>query len=1063
MAIKNISDLNNQANILIPDNNQQLISPADIRNALKDVIDSAINRLSDKAYLNLRAYDSSRTYEAGEGCFYEGIIYEAISTTTGAFDEDAWTARSASSGTWGSVAGDITIQTDLMDLLDEKQDALAVSSPLSLSTNTLSIQAATASQDGYLSQTDWAAFNNKENHLTFSAPLVRTSNDISIQYVSESQDGIVSAEDWMAIKGAYTEISYEDAETAILDTTLQKGRFYKILAGSRPHEKAGTSGSIFVQALDNNKFASIAFLQTRLPRYEEIGASIAGMWTSTVAPEIEELYIYNGTVFKNLTGVSIDTSSPDTDIINWEMVDINTESYKTETDHIHYDFTNDWISYREDKRGNRYYYSQSNDEVNNGIDSFQWGNDNCFSNTIDNGVFNNLNSTEETKFVNLLKTGLYKSMATGINRTYTFQDSDGTVAFLSDVSGAQVQNVTYEDLLTAASNETLVPGRHYCITDFATKHLIPETNVINTGAVEPLICQAISTRELNGKVYSATYPFDTILYDLNDGEAEDVDGTGRTGKIIYRKDPINNLETWYDFRAVKFRRWQIDGTGMATWTFSTSYSKGQIAYYSGSIYKALSNHTSSSNFYTDLGDRKWCPIISATSNYVAWKTSMTDFGNTVIANSSFYSDVLTFDNGCTNISVGKNSTQPYNNIVFMGGMSGHSIGKDCKNMTFYGSAISNTIGERCQGMLFFNDGSYNTVENDSSGIIICNSSRYNLIKQNVLQVFLAGGATMNVFDQGCQNNFANNSASRNEFKRNTTYNYTDNSSSDNVFGVNSSNNIVINGATGNQIGSLSNNSSGANNNFISYSAYGNLLSDGCSNNSITYSANNNRMMEGCSNNIFTYSATANTLDINCSNNTFTYNSANNSLGSGSGYNSFDNASHNSIGRSSSNNTFRPNAHGNSIGNKSDYNTLGINAIGNRIGNYCASNQIDSSATYYYGTSGQHNVLESYSTNNIIRGNYNRFQSHTHFIQCFPNTYMVNCSFCPGTQNIFFNGVFIIDNLHILLSRGYSSPMTVNNLTAPNYNNIVIDMKDSGGNLWFKTINIAGKIITKKFV
>lgn len=56
--------------------------------------------------------------------------------------------------------------------------------------------AASASQDGYLTSTDWSTFNSKENTLTFSSPLSRTTNTISIPVATSSVNGYLSSTDW---------------------------------------------------------------------------------------------------------------------------------------------------------------------------------------------------------------------------------------------------------------------------------------------------------------------------------------------------------------------------------------------------------------------------------------------------------------------------------------------------------------------------------------------------------------------------------------------------------------------------------------------------------------------------------------------------------------------------------------------------------------------------------------------------------------------------------------------------------------------------------------------------
>jgi hypothetical protein len=76
------------------------------------------------------------------------------------------------------------------------------SSPVTTSgTITLAIATATTSQNGLLSSTDWTTFNGKESVLTFSSPLVRTTNTISIPVATTSVNGYLSSTDWTTFNG----------------------------------------------------------------------------------------------------------------------------------------------------------------------------------------------------------------------------------------------------------------------------------------------------------------------------------------------------------------------------------------------------------------------------------------------------------------------------------------------------------------------------------------------------------------------------------------------------------------------------------------------------------------------------------------------------------------------------------------------------------------------------------------------------------------------------------------------------------------------------------------------
>lgn len=115
---------------------------------------------------------------------------------------------------------------------------------------------------------------------------------------------------------------------------------------------------------------------------------------------------------------------------------------------------------------------------------------------------------------------------------------------------------TYSELKVLADNSQLSPGGVYTLTDHATKHLIPNTNVIHTEPVEQLILTAITESEFDIEARSVTHPGHKLEYrfDLNVCE----DGvTPRTGMIISRYDPDRNTYVGCDYLGVVQRRWKI--------------------------------------------------------------------------------------------------------------------------------------------------------------------------------------------------------------------------------------------------------------------------------------------------------------------------------------------------------------------------------------------------------------------------------------------------------------------------------------------------------------------------
>lgn len=73
------------------------------------------------------------------------------------------------------------------------------SSPLILSNNSVSIQKASSTSDGYLSADDWNRFNSISGgsaNITASSPLIYSNGNLSIQQATSTQNGFLSANDW---------------------------------------------------------------------------------------------------------------------------------------------------------------------------------------------------------------------------------------------------------------------------------------------------------------------------------------------------------------------------------------------------------------------------------------------------------------------------------------------------------------------------------------------------------------------------------------------------------------------------------------------------------------------------------------------------------------------------------------------------------------------------------------------------------------------------------------------------------------------------------------------------
>jgi hypothetical protein len=142
-------------------------------------------------------------------------------------------------------------------------------------------------------------------------------------------------------------------------------------------------------------------------------------------------------------------------------------------------------------------------------------------------------------------------------------------------------NITQSSLRALANSNELLPFRFYRITDTRTKHQIPGTNIIHTGALEPLTVLALSNNKIHKIAYSENYPQDIIHYDINDIYTENfvaaIPGTITvqcssstseiptgiyTGTLVYENTTYNYSQSYLHATALDllthFREWIVD-------------------------------------------------------------------------------------------------------------------------------------------------------------------------------------------------------------------------------------------------------------------------------------------------------------------------------------------------------------------------------------------------------------------------------------------------------------------------------------------------------------------------
>lgn len=107
MAQQSRVDLQTTINTNVNDNTNGDISAEDIRSALTNLNDSAVNKSTDTGFLGMYAYSTTQVYYSGQITQYDYKWYKANTTTTaGAFDSAQWTFQS-----YITYSGSLTIET----------------------------------------------------------------------------------------------------------------------------------------------------------------------------------------------------------------------------------------------------------------------------------------------------------------------------------------------------------------------------------------------------------------------------------------------------------------------------------------------------------------------------------------------------------------------------------------------------------------------------------------------------------------------------------------------------------------------------------------------------------------------------------------------------------------------------------------------------------------------------------------------------------------------------------------------------------------------------------------
>ena len=190
---------------------------------------------------------------------------------------------------------------------------------------------------------------------TFTGALIGNANTATTLATARTINGVSfngSANVTIPTSTTITNITYASLLTAISGSTLTAGQTYKIT-------DRGDRG-LFFKAISTNELSQTGIRKMLCPKKYSTGSldgnSWKGVWHSTKTVVVNDLMVWGGLVWKNLTGaIGSKLSVTALDATNWVVIPkasfTNSEYVELQFE-VLYDISNDWITKQWDKSGN---------------------------------------------------------------------------------------------------------------------------------------------------------------------------------------------------------------------------------------------------------------------------------------------------------------------------------------------------------------------------------------------------------------------------------------------------------------------------------------------------------------------------------------------------------------------------------------------------------------------------------------------------------------------------------------------------------------------------------------
>lgn len=266
----------------------------------------------------------------------------------------------------------------------------------------------------------------------------------------------------------------------------------------------------------------------------------------------------------------------------------------------------------------------------------------------------------------------------------------------SNFNEIKQKQMTYNELALLVANKQLTPGSQYILSDYATKYVQPDTNIIKEMAIERLVLTAIDVDKFNTICSSLDYPQDIIYYSFKLNTCED-DLTFRKGFILRRRDESPNvaIDAPLDWRTMVWARWKVNPTQYlvgATLTNYAAWTSGaadtELIYIVGtSLYQAWNNNVPANNADLSVFCKLWDLNDVIKTDIVIGKKS--DGTVLTLPRTGNPIDTYTFGANCTRISISEAPHGKYGSVYYL---HNNTFGANCQNNTFASASYNNIFG-----------------------------------------------------------------------------------------------------------------------------------------------------------------------------------------------------------------------------------------------------------------------------------------------------------------------------------------------------------------------------------